>query len=121
MGKIPSSDNFTSATENGLSAAGVRDYHTMLRSVFERAQRDRVVTCSPCARTKLPKVAKKRARTLSPEEYVAIVPSLPAQHRYQHTPPRHRERALPLGRMLISIRMQPCCVNAPDHRQENCD
>ena len=71
----------TTATGNGLAAASVRKYHTMLGSVFERAQRDRVVTFNPCAHTELPKVVKKKARTLTPEEYVAILASLPAQHR----------------------------------------
>ena len=41
----------TTATENGLSAASVRKYHTMLHSVFARALRDRVVTFNPCAHT----------------------------------------------------------------------
>ena len=71
----------TTATENGLSAASVRKYHTMLHSVFERAQRDRVVTFNPCAHTELPKVIKKKARTLTPDEYVAILTALPEQHR----------------------------------------
>jgi integrase len=69
------------ATENGLSAASVRKYHTMLHSVFERAQRDRVVTFNPCTHTELPKVVKKKARTLTPEEYEAILTALPVQHR----------------------------------------
>src|SRR5664279_5275103 len=84
MGKILPSEIqrwVTSATENGLSAASVRKYHTMLHSVFERAQRDRVVTFNPCAHTELPKVIKKKNRTLTPAEYVAILASLPAQHR----------------------------------------
>jgi integrase len=84
MGKILPSEIqrwVTTATENGLSAASVRKYHTMLHSVFERAQRDRVVTFNPCAHTELPKVIKKKARTLTPEEYVAILTALPAQHR----------------------------------------
>ena len=84
MGKILPSEIqrwVTTATENGLSAASVRKYHTMLHSIFERAQHDRVVTFNPCAHTELPKVIKKKARTLTPEEYVAIVASLPAQHR----------------------------------------
>ena len=53
----------------------------MLGSVIERALRDRVVTFSPCAHTELPKVIKKQTRTLTPAEYVAILTSLPAQHR----------------------------------------
>ena len=66
---------------NGLSAASVRKYHTMLHSVFERALRDRVVTFKPCAHTELPKVIKKKARTLTPDEYIAILTALPAHHR----------------------------------------
>src|SRR4051794_4780848 len=69
------------STGTGLSAASVRKYHTMLHSVFERAQRDRVVTFNPCAHTELPKVIKRKARTLTPDEYVAILTALPAQHR----------------------------------------
>ncbi len=88
MGKILPSEiqrwvTTASATKdgNGLSAASVRKYHTMLQSVFERAQRDRVVTFNPCAHTELPKVIKKKTRTLTPEEYDTILASLPAQHR----------------------------------------
>ena len=54
------------ATGNGLSAASVRKYHTMLHSVFERAQRDRVITFNPCETTELPKMIKKSSRTLTP-------------------------------------------------------
>src|SRR3954465_13044260 len=84
MGKILPSEIqrwVTTALENGLSAASVRKYHTMLHSVFERALRDRVVTVNPCAHTELPKVIKKKARTLTPAQYVAILAALPAQHR----------------------------------------
>ncbi len=84
MGKILPSEIqrwVTTATENGLSAASVRKYHTMLHSVFERAQRDRVVTFNPCVHTELPKVVKKKARTLTPVEYDSILAALPAQHR----------------------------------------
>ena len=84
MGKILPSEIqrwVTNATEQGLSAASVRKYHTMLGSVFERAQRDQVVTLNPCAHTELPKVIKRKARTLTPEEYDAILASLPPQHR----------------------------------------
>jgi len=71
----------TTATENGLAPASVRKYHTMLASVFERALVDRVVTFNPCAHTELPKVVKKKARTLTPTEYAAILAALPHQHR----------------------------------------
>jgi integrase len=88
MGKILPSEiqrwvTTASATAdgNGLSPASVRKYHTMLHSVFERAQRDQVVTFNPCAHTELPKVIKRKARTLTPAEYVAILTALPVQHR----------------------------------------
>ena len=84
MGKILPSEIqrwVTTALEEGLSAASVRKYHTMLGSVFERAHRDRVVTFNPCAHTELPKVIKKKARTLTPTEYDTILASLPARHR----------------------------------------
>ena len=71
----------TTAAENGLSAASVGKYHTMLSSVFERALWDRVVTFNPCAHTELPKRVKKKTRTLTPDEYAAILAALPAQHR----------------------------------------
>jgi len=71
----------TTATNNGLSAASVRKYHTMLHSIFERALRDRVVTFNPCEHTELPKMIKKNSRTLTPDEYDAILAALPAQHR----------------------------------------
>jgi integrase len=71
----------TTATEHGLSAASVGKYHTMLNSIFERALVDRVVTFNPCAHTELPKRVKKKSRTLTPDEYDAILAALPAQHR----------------------------------------
>src|SRR3954451_20336041 len=84
MGKILPSEIqrwVTTATENGLSAASVGKYHTMLSSVFERAFVDRVVTFNPCAHTELPKRVKKKSRTPTPDEYDAILAALPAQHR----------------------------------------
>jgi integrase len=84
MGKILPSEVqrwVTTATENGLSAASVAKYHTMLHSVFERALVDRVITFNPCAHTELPKRVKKQTRTLTPDEYDAILAALPAQHR----------------------------------------
>ena len=84
MGKILPSEVqrwVTTAIENGLSAASVGKYHTMLNSVFERALVDRVVTFNPCAHTELPKKVKKQSRTLTPEEYDAILAALPQQHR----------------------------------------
>ena len=53
----------------------------MLHSVFEHALRDPVVTFNPCAHTELPKVIRRKARTLTPAEYDTILAALPAQHR----------------------------------------
>jgi len=53
----------------------------MLRSVFKRAVRDRIVTFNPCAETELPKVVARRARTLTPAEYRRVLEAIPAQHR----------------------------------------
>jgi integrase len=68
-------------TGNGLSAASVAKYHTMLHSIFERALHDRVITVNPCAHTELPKRVKRQHRTLTPDEYDAILEAIPAQHR----------------------------------------
>ena len=81
-----------------------RKYHAMLASVFERALRDRVITFNPCAHTELPKMVKKKARTLTPDEYDRLLAALPAQHRLmietadQHRPAlgrAHRPQAPP--------------------------
>src|SRR3954447_22829930 len=63
---------------NGLSAASVHKYHTMLHSAFERALRDRVVTFNLCAHTELPKVIKKKARTLTPRSTSPSSPPSPS-------------------------------------------
>jgi integrase len=84
MGKILPSEVqrwVTTATENGLSAASVGKYHTMLHSIFQRALRERVVTFNPCEHTELPKRVKRTNRTLTPDEYDALLAALPAQHR----------------------------------------
>jgi hypothetical protein len=59
----------------------VDKYHTLLASVFERALVDRVITVNPCSHPELPKRVQKKARTLTPEEYDAILAALPEQHR----------------------------------------
>lgn len=71
----------TIASENDLSAASVDKYHTMLRSVFEHALVDRVVTFNPCAHPQFPKRVKKTTLTLTPAEYGAILVAVPDKHR----------------------------------------
>lgn len=83
LGKIRPSEIqrwVTTASQNGLSAASVRKYHTMLHSVFERVLRDRVITLNPCDATELPKVIKQTNRTLTPDEYDAILAALPERY-----------------------------------------
>jgi integrase len=65
--------------DNGLSTASVGST-TVLHSIFRHALTDRVITFKPCETTELPKVVPK-ARTLTPEEYDAILAALPTQHR----------------------------------------
>jgi hypothetical protein len=48
---------------------------------FDRALRDRVVTFNPCGHTELAEVVKKKAHTLTPAGYDALLTALPAQHR----------------------------------------
>ena len=85
MGKILPSEIqrwVTTATENGLSAASRAASTTPCCTRSSNAPCvDRVVTFNPCAHTELPKMVKKKARTLTPDEYDAILAALPAQHR----------------------------------------
>lgn len=40
---------------DGLAPTSIRKYHTMLHSIFERAERDQLILTNPCAHTELPK------------------------------------------------------------------
>ena len=96
MGKILPSEVqrwVTTATEQRpLRRVSVGKYHTMLHSVFERALVDRVVTFNPCAHTELPKMIKKKARTLTPDRVrrdprrAARAASADGRDRHQHRP-----------------------------------
>ena len=85
MGKILPSEIqrwVTTATENGLSAASVRKYHTMLAlGLRTRPARPGRSPSTPAPTPSSPRVVKKKARTLTPAEYDAILAALPAQHR----------------------------------------
>ena len=45
------------------------------------AVRDRIIAFNPCSKTELPKVVKKRSRTLTPTEYRRVIEAIPEQHR----------------------------------------
>lgn len=84
MSKITPStvqDWVTKATADGLSPRSVRKYHTMLHSIFKRAARDRIILTNPCEHTELPKVIARRSRTLTPEEFEALIGAIPERHR----------------------------------------
>lgn len=63
----------------GLSPRSITKYHVMLHSIFARAMRDRLIAFNPCESTELPKVVIKKTRTLTPEEYAALIEEIPAR------------------------------------------
>ncbi|MDO8108320.1 tyrosine-type recombinase/integrase [Isoptericola sp. b441] len=69
------------ALDQGLSPRSIAKYHTMLHSIFARAVRDRLIAFNPCADTELPKVVTRRARTLTPAEFDAILSEIPERFR----------------------------------------
>lgn len=74
-------DWVTEATAAGLKPRSVRKYHTMLHSIFKRAVRDQLIVLNPCEHTELPKVIVRKSRTLTPEEFDALIRAVPEQHR----------------------------------------
>ena len=84
IAKIPPSlvqDWVTHAAAGGLSPRSIRKYHTMLHSIFKRAVRDQLIVVNPCEHTELPKVIARRSRTLTPDEFDALLRAVPEQHR----------------------------------------
>ncbi len=71
----------TKVSAEGLSPVTIKKNHVMLHSVFRRAVRDRIIAFNPCSETELPKVVRKQARTLTPEEYARLHNAIP--ERYQ--------------------------------------
>ena len=85
MGKILPSEVqrwVTTATENGLSAASVRQvpHHARLGLRTSPASTGSSPS-TPVPTPSSPRVIKKKTRTLTPEEYDAILAALPDQHR----------------------------------------
>ena len=84
IAKIPPSlvqDWVTHAAADGLSPRSIRKYHTMLHSIFKRAVRDQLIVVNPCEHTELPKVIARKTRTLTPDEFDALIHAIPEQHR----------------------------------------
>jgi len=65
----------------GLKPRSIRKYHTMLHSIFKPAVRDQLIVTNPCEHTELPKVIVTKTRTLTPEEFDALLTAIPARHR----------------------------------------
>lgn len=84
IAKITSSlvqDWVTQASASGLSPRSIAKYHTLLHSIFKRAVRDQLIVVNPCEHTELPKVIARKSRTLTPEEFDALIRAVPEQHR----------------------------------------
>ena len=69
------------ALRGGLSAASVRKYHSMLKTIFQRAVRDRVILTNPCAATELPKAVRKPRSIPAPEEFERLISEVPQRWR----------------------------------------
>ena len=67
----------THAASEGLSARSITKYHGMLKTIFKRAVRDRLIGYNPCTDTELPKAIARKSRTLTPEEFQAILSHVP--------------------------------------------
>lgn len=67
----------TNASGEGLSARSITKYHGMLKTIFKRAVRDRLIGYNPCTDTELPKMIVRKSRTLTPEEFQAILAHVP--------------------------------------------
>ena len=74
-------DWVTEAAADGLAPRSIRKYHTMLHSIFKPAVRDQLIVTNPCEHTELPKVIVTKTRTLTPEEFDALLTAIPARHR----------------------------------------
>jgi integrase len=69
----------THAVASGLAPQTVVKYHVMLRGVFKRAVRDRVILHNPATETELPKVVPRKVRILAPEEFERLLVALPSR------------------------------------------
>ena len=69
------------ALADGLSSASVLKYHSMLKTIFQRAVRDRVVAFNPCAATELPKAVGKARTIPTPEDFERLLSEIPKRWR----------------------------------------
>jgi integrase len=64
-----------------LAPSTVGVAHRILSAIFKSAVADRRIVSSPCAGTKLPKVAKGKVQPISADQLRAILTHVPARHR----------------------------------------
>lgn len=69
------------ALRDGLAPASVRKYHSMLKTIFQRAVRDRVIVVNPCAATELPKAVRKPRTIPTPEDFDRLIFEIPQRWR----------------------------------------
>lgn len=69
------------ALKEGLSPRSVRKYHSMLKTIFQRAVRDRVIAFNPCAATELPKAVGKPRTIPTPEQFERLLAEIPPRWR----------------------------------------
>ena len=69
------------ALAGALSPASVRKYHSMLKTIFQRAVRDRVIAFNPCAATELPKAVGKARTIPTPEDFERLLSEIPKRWR----------------------------------------
>lgn len=59
----------------------MRKYHSMRKTVFQRAVRDRIIAFNPCASTELPKAVAKPGTIPTPEEFERLLTEIPPRWR----------------------------------------
>jgi len=74
-------DWVTKAAKEGLNPRSIRKYHSMLRTIFNRAVRDGLLVTNPCDHTEFPRITPFKAHPLAPEEYESLIEAVPAAYR----------------------------------------
>ena len=69
------------ALQAGLAPVSIRKYHSMLKTIFQRAVRDRVLVVNPCAATELPKAVRKPRTIPTPEDFDRLLTEIPQRWR----------------------------------------
>ena len=98
------------AVRAGLSPRSVVKYHALLHKIFARAVVDQVVAINPCTHTALPKVIVKPKRTITAEQFEAILAQVPTRYRLMVLVAI--ETGLRWGELIA---LRPCDINMNTH------